>query len=193
MSASNFYYVRSCNDDYVPTKSVYTFTSSTRDENADEPWSPRMRPHTHFTDKLSVTRSTCEPNELEKKHFENIDNITSQYAEANIGFRECKYTFPWVGSDFARFESVARFESDSHLEAIDAKMEALYETETITMELTLNEPEDYDRPSFDDADAEYCSECNQEKDIASYGLRSDYDKLCFDCLALPCMDDYNEH
>lgn len=190
MSASNFYYVRSCNDDYVPIKSVYTFTSSTRDENADEPWSPRMRPHTHFTDKFSVTRSTCEPNELEKKHFENIDNITSQYADANIGFRECKYTFPWVGSDF---ESVVRFESDSHLEAIDAKMEALYETETITMELTLNEPEDYDRPYFDDDDADYCSECNQEKDIASYGLRSDYDKLCFDCWTLPCMDVYDEH
>lgn len=208
MSASKFYYVRSCNDDYVPIEPVNTFTSSTRDENADEPWSPRMRmQHTGrpqppftaelfaavplmYTDKFSVTRSTCEPNELEKKHFQNIDNITSQYAEANIGFRECKYTFPWVGSDF---ESVVRFESDSHLEAIDAKMEALYETETIMMELTLNEPEDYNRPYFDDDDAEYCSECNQEKDIASYGLRSDYDKLCFDCWALPCMDDYDEH
>lgn len=57
--------------------------------------------------------------------------------------------------------------ADAQLEAIDAKMEALYETETITMELTLNEPEDYDRPYFDDDDAEYCSECNEEKEIVA--------------------------
>jgi hypothetical protein len=85
---------------------------------------------------------------LEKKHFENIDNITSQYADANIGFRECKYTFPWVGSDCKRFEP------DSRLEAIDAKMEELYKTETIMMELTLSEPEEYNRPSFDDDDGQ---------------------------------------
>jgi hypothetical protein len=137
------------------------------------------------TDNFSVTRSTCEPNELEKKRLENVDNTNiTQYSGANIGLRESKYIFPLVGSDF---------EPDPRLEAIDAKMEALYKTETIMMELTLNEPEDYDRPHFDDDGAEYCSECNQEKDIASYGLRNDYDKLCFDCWALPCMDDYNEH
>ena len=66
---SNF--SRSCNDDYVPSQSDYAFTSSTRDENADEPWSPTMRmkhtgrPQPPFTSEL-FTRSTCEPNELEK-------------------------------------------------------------------------------------------------------------------------------
>jgi hypothetical protein len=32
MSAARFYSMRSCNDDYVPSQPVYTFTSSTRDE-----------------------------------------------------------------------------------------------------------------------------------------------------------------
>lgn len=80
--------------------------------------------------------------------------------------------------------------SDAKLEAIDAKMEALYETETITMELTLSEPEDYDRPYFDDDGAEYCSECNQEKQIVAYGWRSDNDNLCVDCVNLPGMYAY---
>jgi hypothetical protein len=58
------------------------------------------------------------------------------------------------------------------------------------MELTLNEPEEYDRPYFDDDGAEYCSECNQEKEIIAYGWRSDNDNLCIDCANLPGMDDY---
>ncbi len=155
MYASRFYYVRSCNDDYVPSKPVYTFTSSTRDENADEPWSPRMRmaqtdrpqpPFTgelleivpvNYTDKFSVTRSTCEPNELEKKRLDNT--IVWQYNDANIGF----------GTSKGEFTLTQSFEPDAKLEAIDAAMESFYKTETIVMELNLSEPEDEERPCFD--------------------------------------------
>ena len=82
--------------------------------------------------------------------------------------------------------------ADAHLEAIDAKMEALYETETITMEVTLNEPEDYDRPNFDDDDAEYCSECNQEKKILVYGWRGVNENLCVDCVNSHDMYAYDD-
>ena len=154
MSGFNFYNVRSCNDDYVPRQPVYTFTSSTRDENADEPWSPRMRmaqtdrpqpPFTgelleivpvNYTDKFSVTRSTCEPNELEKKRLDNT--IVWHYNDANIGF----------GTSKGEFTLTQSFEPDARLEAIDAAMEAFYKTETTVMELNLSEPEDEERPSF---------------------------------------------
>ena len=79
--------------------------------------------------------------------------------------------------------------ADADLEAIDAKMEALYETETIIMEATLNEPEDYDRPYFDD-DYECCSECNKMTEIVAYGWRTTNDNLCFDCVNLPGMYAY---
>ena len=82
--------------------------------------------------------------------------------------------------------------ADAHLEAIDAKLEALYTTETITMEVTLNEPEDYDRANFDDDDTKYCSECNEEKEIVAYGWRSANDNLCVDCVNLPGMYAYDD-
>jgi hypothetical protein len=80
--------------------------------------------------------------------------------------------------------------ADADLEAIDAKMEALYETDTIMMEATLNEPEDYDRPYFDEDDYECCSECNKMTEIVAYGWRTTNDNLCFDCVNLPGMYAY---
>lgn len=106
--------------------------------------------------------------------------------------------------------------ADARLEALDAKMETLYNTETIMMELTLSEPEDNDRPDFDDDfdddfeddfeddyeeyslsdrfneddDVEYCSECNEKREIVAYGWRNENDNLCLDCVNLPGMDDY---
>ena len=41
---------------------------------------------------------------------------------------------------------------NAYLEAIDAKLEAHYKSDTITMEVNLSEPENYIRPNFD----EYC-------------------------------------
>jgi len=88
-------------------------------------------------DYVPFTRSTCEPNELEKKNYTNDDIITTQYPNANIQFRECKYEFPWIGS----------VEPDPRLEAIDAKLEANY----AEFEKMLNGSEDdIIRPDFDD-------------------------------------------
>ena len=140
MSAARFYRMRSCNDDYVPSQSDYAFTSSTRDENADEPWSPTMRmkhtgrPQPPFTSELfnrvpvmypdnsPFTRSTCEPNELEKRNFTNENRACiSLYPDANIHFREVKVVIPWLDLD----ETDARFTPDARLEALDAKLEAI--------------------------------------------------------------------
>jgi len=157
MSAARFYNDRSCNDDYVPRNYDCTFTSSTRDENADEPWSPTMRmkhtgrPQPPFTSELynrvpvdnsSFTRSTCEPNELEKRNFTNENRACiSQYTDANIQFRDItRGEFTWALD--------ARFVPDAKLEALDAMMEKFYSMD-IVMELTLSEPEDYVRPDFD--------------------------------------------
>ena len=162
MSAARFYSMRSCNDDYVPSQSVYTFTSSTRDENADEPWSPTMRmkhtgrPQPPFTSELfdrvpvmypdnsPFTRSTCEPNELEKKKYSNENRACiSQYPDANIHFREVKVVIPWLDLD----ETDARFVPDARLEALDAKLEAI----CADYEKRLNGSEDdIIRPDFDD-------------------------------------------
>ena len=40
---------------------------------------------------------------------------------------------------------------DAYLEAIDAKLEANYKSDTITMEANLSEPEDYVRDNFVEA------------------------------------------
>ena len=160
MSSSRFYNMRSCNDDYVGE--------------------PRMSRSAY----IDYTN-------------ENIEYI-NKYPEANIKFRETVRDFTCI--------------PDAKLEALDAHMEALYNRETITMELTLSEPEDNDRPDFDedleddyddnyeeyslsdrfndDDDDEYCSECNEKREIVAYGWRNANDNLCFICVNLPGMDDY---
>ena len=140
MSAARFYRMRSCNDDYVPIQPVNTFTSSSRDENADEPWSPTMRmkhtgrPQPPFTSELfnrvpvmypdnsPFTRSTCEPNELEKKNFTNENRAyISPYLDTKIEFRKVKVVIPWLELE----ETDAHFTPDERLEALDAKLEAI--------------------------------------------------------------------
>jgi hypothetical protein len=88
----------------------------------------------NYTDKFSVTRSTCEPNELEKKRLDNT--IVWQYNDANIGF----------GTSKGEFTLTQSFESDPRLEAIDAKLEA----NEVEFEKILNGSEDdIIRPCFD--------------------------------------------
>ena len=188
MSATRFYSIRSCNDDYVPSQSDYAFTSSTRDENADEPWSPTMRmkhtgrPQPPFTSELfnrvpvmypdnsPFTRSTCEPNELEKKNFTNENRACiSQYPDANIHFRDItRGEFTW-GLD-------ARFETDARLEALDAKLEAI----CADYEKKLNGSEDdIIREDFD-YDTETIFEYAKEYDL-SISDAVDYLKCCHYC------------
>ena len=191
MSASKFYSMRSCNDDYVPRNPDYGFTSSTRDENADEPWSPTMRmkhtgrpqpPFTSelinrvpaiYTDNYSFTRSTCEPNELEKKNFTNENRACiSQYPDANIHFRETNIVFNWLDLD----ETDARFIPDARLEALDAKLEAI----CADYEKRLNGSEDdIVRPDFDD-DAETIFEYAKEHNL-NISDAIDYLKCCHYC------------
>ena len=162
MFESRFCSMRSCNDDYVPMKSVNTFTSSTRDENADEPWSPTMRmKHTgrpqppftselinrvsvSYTDNSSFTRSTCAPIELEKRYYTNENSACiSQYPDTNIHFhKSTPRGLIW--------ELNARFIPDAKLEALDAKLEELYNTDVIMMEVNLSEPDEEERPNFND-------------------------------------------
>jgi hypothetical protein len=118
-AAARFYRERSCNDDYAPVARFYS------ERRCNDDYVP-------------VTRSTCEPNKLEKKYYEN--DIIRQYTDANIRFG---------ASTKGEFTLTQSFESDSRLEAIDAKLEANYKTETIFMEMNLSEPEDEERPSFD--------------------------------------------
>ena len=178
MSAARFYRMRSCNDDYVPSQSDYAFTSSTRDENADEPWSPTMRmkhtgrPQPPFTSEL-FTRSTCEPNELEKKNFTNENRACiSQYPDTNIHFREVKVVIPWLDLD----ETDARFTPDARLEALDAKLEAI----CADYEKKLNGSEDdIIREDFD-YDTETIFEYAKEYDL-SISDAVDYLKCCHYC------------
>jgi hypothetical protein len=170
--------MRSCNDDYVPIQPDYAFTSSTRDENADEPWSPTMRmkhtgrPQPPFTSEL-FTRSTCEPNELEKKNFTNENRACiSQYPDANIYFREVKVVIPWLDLD----ETDARFIPDARLEALDAKLEAI----CADYEKKLNGSEDdIVREDFD-YDTETIFEYAKEHDL-SISDAVDYLKCCHYC------------
>ena len=118
-AAARFYNERSCNDDYVPIARFY------RERSCNDDYVP------------AISRSTCEPIKLEKKYYENA-NIR-QYTDA-IGFGT---------STKGEFTFTRSLESDARLEAIDAKLEADYKTETIFMELNLSEPEEESRPSFD--------------------------------------------
>ena len=178
MSAARFYRMRSCNDDYVPRNPDYAFTSSSRDENADEPWSPTMRmkhtgrPQPPFTSEL-FTRSTCEPNELEKRNFTNENRACiSQYPDANIHFREVKVVIPWLDLD----ETDARFIPDARLEALDAKLEAI----CADYEKKLNGSEDdIIREDFD-YDTETIIEYAKEHNL-SISDAVDYLKCCHYC------------
>ena len=120
-TAARFYRERSCNDDYAPVARFYSERSCNDDY-------------------VPVTRSTCEPNKLEKKYYEN-NTIIRQYTDANIKFGAS------TKGEFTLMPEVC-LESDPRLEAIDAKLEADYKTETIFMELNLSEPEE-ERPCFD--------------------------------------------
>ena len=191
MSAARFYSIRSCNDDYVPSQTVYAFTSSSRDENADEPWSPTMRmkhtgrPQPPFTSELfnrvpvmypdnsPFTRSTCEPNELEKKKYSNENRACiRQYPDANIHFREVKVVIPWLDLD----ETDARFIPDARLEALDAKLEAI----CADYERRLNGSEDdIIREDFD-YDTETIIEYAKEHNL-SISDAVDYLKCCHYC------------
>jgi hypothetical protein len=125
-------------------------------------------------------------------------NYINNYPEANIQFRETVKGFPMIPD--------SSLEHDARLDALDARMEELYKTDTIMMELTLSEPEDNIRPDFDEEEYddfeelyddnyeeyslsdrfnddeddidkdEYCMECREKKSIG-------FD-LCNDCLYL---------
>ena len=119
-ASAKFYNMRSCNDDYVPASKFY------KERSCNDDYVP------------TFTRSTCEPNKLEKKHYENT-NIT-QYTDANIRFATS------TKGEFTLMPEV-RLEADPRLEAIDAKLEA----NEVEFEKILNGSEDdIIRPSFDD-------------------------------------------
>lgn len=126
-------------------------------------------------------------------------NYINNYPEANIQFRETVKGFPMIPD--------SRLEPDAHLESIDARMEELYKTDTIMMELNLSEPEGNIRPDFDEEenddfeelyddnyeeyslsdrfnDDEDCMECHEKKAIG-------FD-LCNDCLYLLSSSVSNE-
>jgi hypothetical protein len=120
-----------------------------------------------------VTRSTCEPNELEKKNFTNENRACiSQYPDANIHFREVKVVIPWLDLD----ETDARFIPDPRLEALDAKLEAI----CADYEKKLNGSEDdIIREDFD-YDAETIFEYAKEHNL-SISDAVDYLKCCHYC------------
>ena len=129
-TAAQFYKERSCNDDYVPVAKFYNERSCNDDY-------------------VPVTRSTCEPNRLEKKYYEN-NTIIRQYTDANIRFREITKGFPLMPEVRLEtdpcLETVACLEADPRLEAVDAKLEA----NELEFEKILNGSEDdIIRPSFD--------------------------------------------
>ena len=153
MSATRFYSMRSCNDDYVPSE-------------------------------FRVTRSTCEPNELEKKNFSNENRACiSQYPDANIHFREVKVVMPWLQTD-------ALFVPDARLEALDAKLEALY----ADYEKRLNGSEDdIIRPDFDD-NTQMILEYVEKNKFTNMSIAEavDYLKCCHHCgnTEIPFGDEY---
>lgn len=133
---------------------------------------------------FNVTRSTCEPNELEKKKIENeeIPNI-SLYPDANIQFRETKYVFPWIGSDVS-------YEPDSRLEALDAKLEAI----CADYEKKLNGSEyDIIRPDFDD-ETQMILEYVEKNKLSEMTIAeaTEYLKSCHHCgnTDIPFGDEY---
>ena len=126
-------------------------------------------------------------------------NYINNYPEANIEFRGTVNGIPLIPE--------SSLKPDAHLEALDARMEELYETDTIMMELNLSEPEDNVRPDFDNEENddfdelyddnyeeyslsdrfnndEYCMECHEKKSIG-------FD-LCNDCLYLLSSSVSNE-
>jgi hypothetical protein len=126
-----------------------------------------------YPDKPLFTRSTCEPNELEKKNFTNENRACiSQYPDANIHFREVKVVIPWLDLD----ETDARFTPDSRLEALDAKLEAI----CADYEKKLNGSEDdIIREDFD-YDTETIFEYAKEHNL-SISDAVDYLKCCHYC------------
>ena len=136
-----------------------------------------------------VTRSTCEPNELEKKNFSNENRACiSQYPDANIQFREVKVVIPWLPD--ARFETDARFIPDARLEALDAKLEAMY----ADYEKRLNGSEDdIIRPDFDD-NTQMILEYVEKNKFTNMSIAEavDYLKCCHHCgnTEIPFGDEY---
>jgi hypothetical protein len=123
-----------------------------------------------------VTRSTCEPNELEKKKYSNENRACiSQYPDANIHFREVKVVIPWLDLD----ETDARFIPDARLEALDAKLEAI----CADYEKRLNGSEDdIIREDFD-YDTETIFEYVERNKFTNMSIAEavDYLKCCHHC------------
>ena len=122
-----------------------------------------------------ITRSTCEPNELDKKNF-IIDNTTTfAYANANIQFKENKNILPWVNT-----------EPDTRLEAIDAKLEQICAEEERRINNDNNDDEQYQQ---DDTDIinRYALENRLSHDEAI-----EYLKSCHHCgnTDIPFADEY---
>jgi hypothetical protein len=119
MNAPNFYSQISCNDDYVPT----------------------------------FTRGVHVLNNLENNN--NSYNF-GVYTNANIQFGSSskgEFTFTQLDQsllgDNQRLDNNMSLSEDKRLKEIDAQIEAFYKTEIIVMEANLSEPEEEERPSFD--------------------------------------------
>lgn len=125
-----------------------------------------------------ITRSTCEPNELDKQNFV-IDNTTTfAYANANIQFKEKINILPWINT-----------EPDTRLEAIDAKLEQICAEEERKINNDNNHEEHEELCQLDDTDIinRYALENRLSHDEAI-----EYLKSCHYCgnTNIPFADEY---
>ena len=103
-------------------------------------------------------------------------NYINNCPEANIQFRETVKGFPMIPE--------SSLKPDAHLETLDARMEELYKTDTIMMELNLSEPEGNVRPDFDEEEVDDFDDDNYEEYSLSDRFNNDEDDIddyCMEC------------
>jgi hypothetical protein len=139
----------------------------------------------------TFTRGVHVPNNLEDS---NSSPNFGVYTDANIQFgSSSKGEFTFTQLDKILLGHDHGLGEDKRLKEIDAQIEAFYKTETIVMELNLSEPEDDNRPSFDnvgirveDFDLSYYHYHTiasfEKKPVNVFAKKTMSDEISFDCL-----------
>lgn len=176
MSATRFYSMRSCNDDYVP---LTRFEADAKLEALDA--------------KLEAICAN-----FEKMLNGSEDDIIRHDFDCDDDIERMKYREDREYKRFCQMNSFNDFELDEDL-AYDDSGEM-----TSRGKINTNYAEFYEsilgRDGYCDGDLaprgelvndlEVCSECQLITKIIAYGWRDENDNLCADCINLPGMDDY---
>ena len=176
MSATRFYTMRSCNDDYVPIYMDARFEADAKLEALD-----------------AKLEAMCA--DYEKMLNGSEDDIIRPDFDDDDDIERMKYR---EDREYNRFCQMNSFDEEEEYLIYDDSGEMTPRGRVVTNYAQFYESvlgsdgyNDGDvAPRGLKVDLEICSECGFEGDLFAYGWRHTDDNLCIDCVNLPGMDAY---